>query len=304
MHRGVVASGQDRQFAIFIRDLESIAEVNDQRDARLLVPAMTGPLFRRRRRFPQVVHERRETYDRRCSDLGCIAHHQHDMDARVDFRVPARRLGNPIKSVDLGEDLLQRTAAAQSLEEHVGSGLAQSTVRFLPDPLRNQGVDLAASHHALHEHQRVIGNTEPQVGVTSGESGNTQDAHGVFDERFRHVAKQTRLEVTTTPIRIDDLTRRGFSHCIDCEVAAAQVIFEGHVGSELRGKAAISEAHLAFDAGERVLLVRLWVQEYREFPPDGHIAVTLEFLGPRANDDPVALVNRTPEQTIPNRAAN
>jgi hypothetical protein len=41
--------------------------------------------------------------------------------------------------------------------------------------------------------------------------------------------------------------------------------------------------------------VRFRVQEYGKFAPDGHKAVTLEFLGPRANDDPVALVNRTPE---------
>jgi hypothetical protein len=46
------------------------------------------------------------------------------------------------------------------------------------------------------------------------------------------------------------------------------------------------------------------MQKDREFAPDGLEAVTLELLGPRADDDPVTLVHRAPEQAIPNRAAN
>ncbi len=96
-------------------------------------------------------------------------------------------------------------------------------------------------------------------------------------------------------VGIDDLASRGLRHRIDREVPPAQVIFERHVGSELRREPSISESDFAFDTGERVFLVCFRVQEYGEFAPDGLEAVTLEFLGRRTDHDPVALVNRTPE---------
>ncbi len=111
------------------------------------------------------------------------------MHARVDFRVPARWLRNPIERVDLGEDSLQRTTTAQSLEEDVGPRLTERALRFLPDPLRNQCVNLAGRDHTLHEHTRIVGYAEAQIGVTSGKARDAEDPHGVFDERFRHVAQ-------------------------------------------------------------------------------------------------------------------
>ncbi len=54
-------------------------------------------------------------------------------------------------------------------------------------------------------------------------------------------------------------------HGVDGEVAPLQVLLQGHVGREQRGEAAIAGRDLALEARQRVLLVRLRMQEHREF---------------------------------------
>jgi predicted aminopeptidase len=46
------------------------------------------------------------------------------------------------------------------------------------------------------------------------------------------------------------------------------------------------------------------MQKDREFPPDGHVALTLQIFGARTNDHPIALANGQAKQPIPNCAAD
>ena len=202
------------------------------------------------------------------------------------------------------ENLRQRPTTAQRLEEHIGPGLAERALRLFPNALGDECIDFARGRHALHQDESVFGYPETQVGISSGKTSDAQDAHRVLHERVRHVTQHTRLQVTAPSIGIDDFARRRLCHRIDGEIAAAQIVLESHVGGKLRRKTPIPEPHFALEAGKRVFLVRFRMQKDGEFAPNRLVAVTLEFLGTSAHDDPVALVHRAPEQAIPNRAAN
>ena len=69
-------------------------------------------------------------------------------------------------------------------------------------------------------------------------------------------------------------------------------------------EAAVAGRDLALEARERVLLVRLRMQEHREFAADALVALAHELLGSCADHHPVALADRQAEQPVPNRAAN
>ena len=91
---------------------------------------------------------------------------------------------------------------------------------------------------------------------------------------------------------------------VDGEVAPAQVLLERHVGRGVEDEAAVPGRGLALGAGERVLLVRLGMQEDREVgahgaePARGH-------LGRRgAHDDPVAVGHGTAEELVAHAAAD
>ncbi len=175
MYVGWWASGEYREIAVLTRDLEAIAEIDDERHPGFLVATMARPLLGRRERFAQVVHERRETDGRRGGDLRRIPDDQHDMHAGVDFGVPAGRLRNAVEGVDLGKIFARAPQTAQCLEVHVGTGLSQGALGFLPDPLGYERIDLSRGHHALHENDSVRSyaeaearHNEPQTGRRAG----------------------------------------------------------------------------------------------------------------------------------------
>ena len=76
------------------------------------------------------------------------------------------------------------------------------------------------------------------------------------------------------------------------------------LGLGVEGEAAIARAGLALGARERVLLVRVRMQEHREVAADGDVAVVEHVLDVGADDDPVAIDDRMAEQRIAHRAAD
>ena len=93
-------------------------------------------------------------------------------------------------------------------------------------------------------------------------------------------------------------------HRVDAEVAARQILFErdGRIGMER--EAVVARRGLALGARERVFLLRLWMQKDREVAPHRQKAGVDHLLGRGADDDPVAIVHRRPEQRVAHRAAD
>ena len=126
----------------------------------------------------------------------------------------------------------------------------------------------------------------------------------IFHKCLGDMPQEARFQVTAAAIRVDNLSGGSLGHSIDGEVAAPQVLLQSDIRSELRGEASITQAYFALRASESVFLMALWMQKDRKFATNGHEPVALELFGARADNDPVALVHRTPEQTVPYRTAN
>ena len=94
------------------------------------------------------------------------------MHTGVDFRMPARWLGNSVERGKLRKNLRQRPTTAQRLEEHVGPGLAERAFRLFPNALGDECIDFARGRHAFHQDESVFGHTEAQVGISSSKASD------------------------------------------------------------------------------------------------------------------------------------
>ena len=118
------------------------------------------------------------------------------------------------------------------------------------------------------------------------------------------MAQQATLQVRTPAIGIVNLAGFVPGHRIDRQVTAAQVLLERDRGRKLEGKAVVAGRRLSFDARQRILLVRLRVQEHGEVLADLLVAKTLKFIHGRSDHDPVPLAHRQSEQFIADCAAD
>ena len=69
-------------------------------------------------------------------------------------------------------------------------------------------------------------------------------------------------------------------------------------------EAGVARSDLALGARQRVLLAGSRMQEHREILADAPVAFALELFGRRADDDPVALLDRQAEQRVTYGAAD
>ena len=118
----------------------------------------------------------------------------------------------------------------------------------------------------LHQRQRF--SRDGEIGETRGKTRDPQNPHRVFDKRIADMAEQARLEIGAAVERIDHRTGQfavgtHFArHRVDRQVAAREIFFERHVGRVEELEAVITGRRLALGARERVLLVRLRMQEH------------------------------------------
>ena len=116
--------------------------------------------------------------------------------------------------------------------------------------------------------------------------------------------QQPRVKVRLAAVRVDELAVLGLRHRVHGEVAPLQVLLECYLGGELRREAAVAGRHLALQARQCVLLVRLRMQEDGELAPHRRVAQALELCRLGTHDHPVALVHGPPEQPVPDGAAD
>src|SRR6185437_4283467 len=130
------------------------------------------------------------------------------------------------------------------------------------------------------------------------------DSHRVLDESLGDVPQQAGLEIAPSAERVHELARVALRNRVDRQIAAPQILLEGDIGRELRLEAAIARSDLALEARERVLLMRLGVQEHRELAPDRREAARDELGAIRADYDPVPLAYRAAEESVPHGPAH
>ena len=118
------------------------------------------------------------------------------------------------------------------------------------------------------------------------------------------MAQHARREIRLSAVRIDELAVLALGHGVDGEIAPLQILLQAHLGRGLRREAAIAGRNLALAPRERVLLVRLRMQEHRELAPHRLVTGALQLLRLSPDHHPVALADRNSQQPVPYRAAD
>ena len=136
--------------------------------------------------------------------------------------------------------------------------------------------------HAAHQVEGLRRDPKTERRKARGEARHPQHAHRILDEGVGHM-----------------LCDRIYG-----EVAAREVLLQRHLGTELDREAAVAGRHLALEPGERVFLVSFGMQKHRKVA--AHLAVihALERVARAADHDPVAFLDRKPEQGVSNCSAD
>ncbi len=205
MNVRVMTAHQHGQLAIAVGYLEPVRQRLDQCDSGFLVTAVARQNFLWCQRFAQIVSQHGVAHGSRCADAGRVAQRQHRVHTGIDLGMPLRRLWHAVQGIELREDHAQRTATAERLEIDIRPRLTERAFGLLPDPLRDERVDLTGSGDLCHQLAGLIGDSKAEIGVARGKARDPEDPHGILHEAFRHMTQQTRLEVTAATVRIDDL---------------------------------------------------------------------------------------------------
>ena len=200
--------------------------------------------------------------------------------------------GHAEQPVQFRENPRQRAAVAQGFDKALRPRFAQGTHRFRPDPLRHQVVDFTAGDHGPHQVQRFRRDPEAQRRVAGAEAGNAENAHRVFGERRRDMAQPAGFEIAGAVVRVDQVTARVAGHGIDGQIAAPQVVFQRDFRRGVNAEPMVAGRGLALGAGQRILLVRVRVQEYRKILADRPEAARQQLVRRGPDHHPVTLPDR------------
>ena len=124
---------------------------------------MTGQFVSGCRALAEIVSQRREAHFKVVTELLGLVQHHHDVQSRVDFRMPAFRLRDTEKCIQLGKQHAQCAAGAEHFEVDARVRPGERELRFLPDPVRHERIDFASLDHAMHEPQRFSRDSESEV---------------------------------------------------------------------------------------------------------------------------------------------
>src|SRR5712664_2241106 len=143
--------------------------------------------------------------------------------------------------------------------------LSEPPGKFLPDALGDEVVGLPRSHHAAHEIHGFFINPEAEA---RGEARDPQDAHRVLGEGLAHMAQYAIFQIAFSTKGVYESPLLALRHGVDGQVAAPEIVLERDVGGSLHREALVAAAALPLGGRNRVLLVRLRVQEHRKVLAD------------------------------------
>ena len=125
-----------------------------------------------------------------------FVHDHQGVDAGIDFRVIVRPLRHTEQRTCLRQESCQGTAFAQDLEHARRPGFHQAFCQFLPDPLGDQMIDFAAGNHGAHQRQRF--RRDREFSEARRETGEAQDAYGIFCESWADMAQNFGPQIALT----------------------------------------------------------------------------------------------------------
>ena len=163
-------------------------------------------------------------------------------------------------------------------------------------------VDLADGHHLAHQLLRF--RRDREIGKARGKAGDAQDAHRVFDKGRTDVAQYLGRNIGDAVEGIGQRAIVGARDGVDRQVTPREIIGKADVRSSVEGKALVAVPGLALGAGERVFLVRLWVQENREVLADRLETLGQHGFGRCADDDEITILHRQAEQFVAHGATD
>src|SRR5262249_3210379 len=108
----------------------------------------------------------------------------------------------------------------------------------------------------------------------------------------------TRFQIAFAAEWIDERAVFVTRHRIDGQVAAREILFERDLWRRVKHEAVVAGSGLALGARQRVLLVRLRMQEHREVFPDRAESGGNHLLRRRPDHDPVAIAVSATEQVV------
>ncbi len=159
----------------------------------------------------------------------------------------------------------ERAAVAQHADHARRMGLHQAARELLPHAFRRELRELSGLRQRAHQRERLRRDGEREA---RGEARDAQHAQRILGECRRHVAEDSRPQVRFAAEGIDQRPLLVARHRVDREIAAREVLVEGHIGRDEELEAAVAAAVLALGARQRVLLVRLRMQEHRKIAAD------------------------------------
>src|SRR5437870_11700874 len=189
----------------------------------------------------------------------------HAVNAGVDFGILACAARRAEQGIDFRQELCERSAAAQHGEKSRRSLVQQRPGKLLPDAFRRQRRKLASGDDRAHYR---LGFRRDCEGEAGSEARDAQHAQRVLRKRRAHVTQYARTQILRAAEGIDQRSVFGARHRVDREVASREISLEGDAWRSVKGEALMPAPGLALGAGERVLLVRLRMQEYGKVAAD------------------------------------
>ena len=229
---------------------------------------------------------------------------QQQVFAGIHFGVVRLGLGDTEQTVDLGQQLGQRTAVAEYTDKNFRIGLHQGAADFLPAALGRQCLQFATLSQFPHQSHGFRRNGEPHAMIAGGIAGDAQHAHRVLDERGGHMTQHAVGEVTLAAIGVYHLAVRIHGHGIDGQIAADQILLQGDVRAGVEGKPTIALAALALGASQRILLAGLRVQEDRKVLANRTEAGIQHDFRRGADNHPIVIAEGMAQQLITHSAAD
>ena len=158
--------------------------------------------------------------------------------------------------------------------------------------------------HLAHQRERFVGDVKTQVGEASGEAGHAQYAQRIFAESVGNVAQHARLQVGHAAVWVNQLPFGGAGDGVDGQIAPQQIFFQRHVRRGIAGKTGVPLAGFALGARQRVLLMRIGVEEHREIFADLLITQCQQLRRRGAHHHPIMIDHRDVEQAVANGTAD
>ena len=305
MHVEVLAAAQHRQFAVFGRHLQPLAEGDDRGDAALLVHHVLRQFVDGGQRLAEVMAQRREA-DHVVTGRQGRSHvaDQLDVHAGIDFRMVFGALRHAVQRIHLRQHCAQGVRVAQGAQEGGRRVAAQCLRKFLPHAFGGEFGQFAVFGHRTHQRQRFRRDGEAQRGEARHEPCRAQYPQRILDEGVADVAQHAPLDVGGATERIDQAAIGSARDRVDGEVAPAQVLLQRHRGIGVDHEAGMPARGLALGAGQCVFLAAVRVQEHREVAADLAVAGGQHVLHRGADHHVVVVAGGKPEQGIAHGAAD